>query len=93
MKHALVLDGPHRPTGDDDCANQAGEAEGAETQHQLRLGALSDAEDNRDEERAEQSRAEVGEHVQEAFLPLAREWASTAATRLSRPPRMRNFVP
>ena len=29
----------------------------------------------------------------DAFLPLARECASTAEMRLSRPPRMRNLVP
>ena len=29
----------------------------------------------------------------DAFLPLASEWASTAAIRLSRPPTTRNLVP
>ena len=89
----LVLDGPHRPTEDDDCADEEGEAEGAEANHHSGLGALRDAEDHGDAQCEEQHGGEVGQHQSEAFLPLAKECASMAAITFRRPPTTRNFVP
>ncbi len=90
---ALVLDGPHEPAGGDHGADEDDEGEGTEADHQARAGALGDAEDDRGEEGEEQGSAEVREHYSAAFLPLAKEWASTAAMMLSRPAAMRNLVP
>ncbi len=87
-----MLDEPHQPARGDGSADEEGEAEGAEAQHHRRLGALGDAEDDRREEREEQDAGEVGDG-QEGFLPVAKEWASTAATTLSRPATTMNLVP
>ena len=87
-----MLDGPHDPACGDGSADEEDEAEGSEADHHFGVGALGDAEDHGGKEREEKDGAEVGER-HEGFLPLASEWASTAATMLSMPETTMNFVP
>jgi hypothetical protein len=91
-REPLVFDHPHYPAGDDGSADKEGEAECAEADHHSRFGTLGDAEDDRGEEREEKHGAEVRDR-HESFLPVASEWASTAATTLSRPATTMNLVP
>ena len=41
-----MLDEPHEPTGSDGSTDEQDKAEGAEADHQARLGALGDSEDD-----------------------------------------------
>ena len=88
----LMLDEPHEPARGDGSTDKENEAEGAEAKHHFGLGALGDAEDDGSEERKQQDGAEVSDG-HEFFLPVAREWASTAATTLRRPATTMNLVP
>ena len=87
-----MLDQPHHPTADDGSTDKEGEAEGAEADHHSRFGTLRDAEDDRSEEGEQKDSAEVRDR-HECFLPVASEWASTAAMTFSRPATTMNFVP
>src|SRR6185437_7242401 len=87
-----VLDQPHAPAGGNGDRNQHDERVGAEADHHLGLRALGNAEHDPDAGGADQNGGEVGEsHA--GFLPMAMEWASIAATMLSSPTMLMNFVP
>ena len=88
----LVLDEPHNPAGDDGATDEEDEAEGAEADHHAWFGALGDAEDDRSKEREQKDGAEVRD-CHESFLPVAKEWASTAEITFSNPATTMNLVP
>jgi len=87
-----VFDQPHRPAGDDGSTDKQGKAERAKPNHHPRFSPLRDAEDDRGEEREQKHSAEV-RYRHESFLPVASEWASTAAITFSRPATTINLVP
>src|ERR1700744_4603823 len=87
-----VLDEPHDPACGDGAADEEDKAERSEADHHAGVGGLGDAEDNGGEEREQQEGSEVRDS-HERFLPVASEWASTAAMILSSPATTMNLVP
>ncbi len=89
----LALEEPHDPAGDEDSADEPGEAVEAIVDHASGFVALRDAEDNGGADRKDESGGEVREVEVHCFFPMAMWYASMAAMKLSRPPQTRNLVP
>jgi len=87
-----VLDQPHQPACYNGSADEQYEAESPETNHHPGIRALRDSKDNGCKQGEQQDRAKVRDR-HDAFLPVASEWASTAAMTFNKPATTMNLVP